>query len=72
MSSLPSLLPTTHAVVSVQFIPAAYEVTEGEQVAFMAVLSAPLSTDVTVDFATSDGSATGTLHSYTLSKLAGF
>ena len=46
-------------MISVEFVPATYEVTEGEVVTFNAVLSSPSDSVVTVDFTTLDGSASG-------------
>ena len=54
-------LTVSLAALSVQFAPATYSVNEGEQVMFMVVLSGPADREVTVEFATSDGSATGML-----------
>ena len=46
-------------VLTVQFDPATYSSNEGEQVEFIIVLSSPAVRNVTVDFTTVDGSATG-------------
>ena len=48
------------AALSVQFNPDVYSVNEGEQVVFMVELSSPADREVTVQFATVDGSAMGT------------
>ena len=47
------------AALSVQFNPDVYSVDEGGQVVFMVELSSPADREVTVDFTTVDGSATG-------------
>ena len=46
-------------VLMVQFDPVTYSVTQGEQAFIIAVLNFAADRDVTVDFATSDGSAEG-------------
>ena len=45
--------------ISVKFVPASYEVTEGEIVTFNVSLSSKSDSNVTVDFTTLDGSASG-------------
>ena len=47
------------AALTVQFNPATYSENEGDQVVFMLELSVAVDRDVTVDFTTVDGSATG-------------
>lgn len=46
-------------VITVQFQPSAYVVNEGEQVVFRVVLSSASDSDMTVEFNTVDGSASG-------------
>lgn len=52
------------AALMVQFDPATYSVTEGEEVVFMIILSGPADRDVTVEFMTMDDSARGNYYHY--------
>ena len=47
------------SVITVQFQPSTYIVDEGEQVVFRIILSSASDSDLTVEFNTVDGSATG-------------